>query len=243
MLIIAHRGASLQCPENTITAFHYAADNEADIIEMDIRRTVDGHFVIFHDATLERVDGTNTRIDTLTYTELATRLDAAHWPQPLTVEMLAHEYKRATPLLFHIKIEGSEPELATRLDELPVSFYLGVVALPAVTYFSRRYGRERVLAFMPGKQDGERFIERGAGIIRLWEQWLDREALQSGVEEPLISQYKPAGARVWIMTNGPEGVGMTDTATLSLLTTGGVDGVLLNDVHLGGSWKSRQDTL
>jgi glycerophosphoryl diester phosphodiesterase len=51
-LVIAHRGASVACPENTIAAFERAVAMGADAIELDVRRCGDDHLVIHHDAHL-----------------------------------------------------------------------------------------------------------------------------------------------------------------------------------------------
>ena len=51
-VVIAHRGASRQAPENTVAAFQRAVELGADGIELDVRRTLDGLPVIHHDAHL-----------------------------------------------------------------------------------------------------------------------------------------------------------------------------------------------
>ncbi len=51
--VIAHRGASVAAPENTLEAFRLAKEFGADWIELDVRRTVDGVAVVHHDAHLE----------------------------------------------------------------------------------------------------------------------------------------------------------------------------------------------
>ena len=56
MLVIAHRGASARFVENTLDAFRGAVDQGADGVELDVRRTADGHLAISHDDTLP--DGT-----------------------------------------------------------------------------------------------------------------------------------------------------------------------------------------
>jgi glycerophosphoryl diester phosphodiesterase len=56
MLVIAHRGASAAFPENTAAAFAGAHAQGADGVELDVRRTADGHLAISHDDTLP--DGT-----------------------------------------------------------------------------------------------------------------------------------------------------------------------------------------
>ncbi len=52
MLVIAHRGASTDFPENTLLAFEGAVAQGADGVELDIRRTRDGALVVSHDDTL-----------------------------------------------------------------------------------------------------------------------------------------------------------------------------------------------
>jgi glycerophosphoryl diester phosphodiesterase len=51
-LIIAHRGASVAHPENTVVAFAAAGAMGADAVELDARRTADGAVVVHHDDTL-----------------------------------------------------------------------------------------------------------------------------------------------------------------------------------------------
>jgi glycerophosphoryl diester phosphodiesterase len=51
-LIIAHRGASTDHPENTIAAFRAAAAAGADLVELDVRVTADHRLAVHHDAHL-----------------------------------------------------------------------------------------------------------------------------------------------------------------------------------------------
>lgn len=54
VLNIAHRGASARAPENTLAALRCALHDDADLVELDCRRTRDGALVLLHDATLDR---------------------------------------------------------------------------------------------------------------------------------------------------------------------------------------------
>lgn len=56
-LVIAHRGASGDLPENTLGAFARAIAMGADMIETDLHLTRDGVVVIHHDASLARLGG------------------------------------------------------------------------------------------------------------------------------------------------------------------------------------------
>ncbi len=59
-LLVAHRGGAGLAPENTLTAFRSARDDwAADMIELDVHLTADGHVVVMHDPLVDRTtDGT-----------------------------------------------------------------------------------------------------------------------------------------------------------------------------------------
>jgi len=56
-MIVAHRGASKEAPENTIPAFKLAWEQGADAIEGDFLLTQDGKIVCIHDKTTKRTAG------------------------------------------------------------------------------------------------------------------------------------------------------------------------------------------
>jgi glycerophosphoryl diester phosphodiesterase len=58
----AHRGSSALLPENTIAAFQRALADGANALEMDVRCTRDGHFVVCHDCNGWRMAGVNSKI-------------------------------------------------------------------------------------------------------------------------------------------------------------------------------------
>jgi glycerophosphoryl diester phosphodiesterase len=48
-LVIAHRGASAELPENTLPAFQRAIDVGADFVEFDVHASAEGELVVTHD--------------------------------------------------------------------------------------------------------------------------------------------------------------------------------------------------
>lgn len=78
MWIIGHRGASGLAPENTLAAFHLAADLGVHSIETDLQLSRDGRLIIFHDSTLARTTDGRGRVSGKSLDELK-RLDAGSW--------------------------------------------------------------------------------------------------------------------------------------------------------------------
>lgn len=75
MLIIAHRGASRAEPENTLRAFDLAIRQGAQMIELDLHLTADGHVVVIHDPELDHTTDLTGRVDQLTLDQVR-RADA-----------------------------------------------------------------------------------------------------------------------------------------------------------------------
>lgn len=80
-LIVAHRGASGEAPENTMPAFELAWQQGADAIEGDFRLTRDRRIVCIHDADTKRVAGIRKVVKDSTLAELQS-LDVGKWKGP-----------------------------------------------------------------------------------------------------------------------------------------------------------------
>jgi len=73
--IVGHRATVKFAPENTFSAIGEALKNGADLVELDVRTTKDGVFVILHDSTLNRTTNGNGKLEDYTLAELK-KLDA-----------------------------------------------------------------------------------------------------------------------------------------------------------------------
>ena len=103
-LVIAHRGASGELPENTLPAFERAVEQQADMIEVDLHTTRDGEVVIRHDAELESLGGAG-EIGGATGAEVR-GLDAGAGARvPLLDEML-DGFAHRIPFNLELKIGG-----------------------------------------------------------------------------------------------------------------------------------------
>lgn len=81
-LIVAHRGASLDAPENTLAAFRLAIEQEADALETDLRLTQDGRIVLLHDAGTKRTAGGTDHKVAETASEAIRALDVGRSKDP-----------------------------------------------------------------------------------------------------------------------------------------------------------------
>ena len=72
---IAHRGASVRYPENTLASFRAALEAGAGGLELDVRLTRDGHPVVMHDAAVDRTTDGFGAVSAMTLAQVR-RLDA-----------------------------------------------------------------------------------------------------------------------------------------------------------------------
>jgi glycerophosphoryl diester phosphodiesterase len=77
-MIIAHRGASYDAPENTLSALRLAWEQGADAVEVDVHQSADGELVVIHDATTRKTAGVNRRVSAASLRELQA-LDVGRW--------------------------------------------------------------------------------------------------------------------------------------------------------------------
>ncbi|HEY6099400.1 MAG TPA: glycerophosphodiester phosphodiesterase family protein [Anaeromyxobacter sp.] len=77
-LVLGHRGASAEAPENTLAAFRLALQQGADGVELDVWRCATGEVVVGHDETTLRVSGVDLAIPDAPLPELRA-LDVGAW--------------------------------------------------------------------------------------------------------------------------------------------------------------------
>jgi glycerophosphoryl diester phosphodiesterase len=78
--VIAHRGEHRRHPQNTLPAIHAAIALGVDWVEVDVRATRDGHFVLMHNRTVDATTNGQGAVASLTFAEIR-RLDAGiHHP-------------------------------------------------------------------------------------------------------------------------------------------------------------------
>ncbi|MBA3029803.1 MAG: glycerophosphodiester phosphodiesterase [Desulfobacteraceae bacterium] len=80
-VIVGHRGFRAEYPENTLAGFSAAAEAGADMIELDVRLSADGHLMVIHDAQLDRTTDGKGFVKDQPFLQLK-KLDAGFWFNP-----------------------------------------------------------------------------------------------------------------------------------------------------------------
>jgi len=128
-MLVAHRGGGRLAPENTLAAFRPAvSDWGADMLEMDVRLTADGHVVVIHDETVDRTTDGSGPVAAMTLAEVRS-LDAGYRFQDLTgahawrgrgvTVPTLEEVLDACPAVW-INVEAKEAQVARPLADLVV---------------------------------------------------------------------------------------------------------------------------
>ena len=97
--ILGHRGARHEALENSLAGFWHAYHLQAHGllgVEFDVQLTADEHLIVFHDDTLQRLCGLQSRIDQLSLLEIQRHLQSGH--QIITLDKLAS--KSTWPISF-----------------------------------------------------------------------------------------------------------------------------------------------
>ncbi len=111
MDVTAHRGLSVEYPENTMLAFIGAKEVNADWIELDVQQTLDNVLVVMHDSNLKRTTGVDKNTWETTYEEIKD-LDAGSF--------LSESFKDARiPTLEEVIIYAKENNMKLNIELKP----------------------------------------------------------------------------------------------------------------------------
>lgn len=211
-MVIAHRGASAQRPENTLAAFEAAVAFGAHGVELDVRGTADGALAVHHDPAL--ADGRELH-----------QLDVAALPAEVCLLQAALEACGA--LLVNVEIKADRPGSGVEL------------AAPVVEACRAWGGRALVSSFDPATIDEVHRIDPAVATGQLT-FLLDRPApevvswtarrghvawhpFHATVDVDAVAAAHAAGLAVNTWT-------VDDPARIAELALMGVDGIVTNDV-------------
>jgi len=119
VILVGHRGAKGEAPENTLAGFQYVRTLGIDAFELDVRLSADEQLVVVHDATVDRTtDGTGpvSAFDASELARLDARAEHPDWPVRVGVPTLA-ELLEAFPDAGHweLEIKSDAPDRMERI--------------------------------------------------------------------------------------------------------------------------------
>lgn len=122
-VVMAHRGASDELPENTLAAFERALAQGAAVLETDLRFTRDDELVLMHDATVDRTMQGSGAVAELTLADVkkfrARAATPSDEPVPTLGELLEFTRAQRIPLALELKDDRFlDTRAAGRLIEL-----------------------------------------------------------------------------------------------------------------------------
>lgn len=130
--VIAHRGAHIGIPENSLAAIQKAIDLGCDFVEIDTRATKDGRIVSVHNSTVDQyVVGTKGKVSDFTLEEIK-KLDIG--------EKLGGEWKNT-------RIPGIEDILQLCRGQIGIYLDLKEPLVPELLKIIHRYDMEREIVW------------------------------------------------------------------------------------------------
>lgn len=160
----AHRGDSSNLRENTLPAIRSAITAGADLVEVDVRLTKDGHVVVLHDTSLLRLWGMERNVSDVDY-DVVRDLGTGQERIPLLSEAL--DLFRGCPSRLLIDMEDAEPAAAAA----------GVVLASGVD------------VSWCGNLEGMRTIRALDPDARIWLPWNQRSAPPAELLEELKPEF------------------------------------------------------
>ncbi len=224
-LIIAHRGASVAAPENTLAAIKLALEAQADWVEWDTRVTADGVVLLQHDESLERYLGEKGKVKVadLTFDE-AQAYDLGWWfakefegeKMPTLQEAIETSLPQALPLI--------ERKTGTAEQHIAVIRKLKVEGQVVVQAFDwkflkelRRLAPEIRMGALGSKEIKEKHFTQVFAMKPEYVGWSRKDLKRSDVE-----RFHAEAIKVLVWT-------VDEEDDIRKFVLWGVDGIITND--------------
>jgi glycerophosphoryl diester phosphodiesterase len=230
--IVAHRGFSATCPENTFAAFDAAVAAGADAMELDLQLSADGVAVAYHDETLHKAGRRGARIHELELAQLR-RLDMGRWfgarwagePIP-TVDEILERYAGRLVLLLELKAVEADAARHARLAAAVTRAVLRHECREHVLLLS--FDDATLAAAKRSASSVRRILLRGEAVrpgTKLRRDLADHHGLclpGRHVSAPLVAWVHRAGKRIFTYR-------CDATRSARAAVTAGVDGLMADD--------------
>jgi glycerophosphoryl diester phosphodiesterase/HEAT repeat protein len=209
--LLCHRTANEDVPENTLESLDQAALLGCNVVEIDLRRTLDGKIVLNHDGIMERLTDGVGEAETSDYGDLQLR-DAGSWMgqrfenlhMTLFQDALRLARERDIRLVLDMKDKGLGPDVLQMLE---------------------REGMLQRVQFN-GEWEDVKKLYPAATDVGDGTAWV-----QPGVTEDQVKQYHRQGKAV--VANFSANIHEMDLAGMKAAVAAGVDGINVDYPRLG----------
>jgi glycerophosphoryl diester phosphodiesterase len=128
---IAHRGASAYEPENTIRSFRKAIELGTDMVEFDVRKSLDGRLVVIHDRRVDRTTDGKGLVGLKSLDELK-ELDAGMGERIPTLEEAVESAAGRTKFVIELKEDVLEERVIKIIKDYGVMDDVFIVSFKSV---------------------------------------------------------------------------------------------------------------
>ncbi len=225
-VIVAHRGAMMHAPENTMAAMRRAIADSAHYLEIDVQETADGEVVVFHDSDFMKTARKPLRIWNATRQDLDA-IDVGSWFDPSfadervpTLEevlLAAGDHARVN---IELKYYGRDVALEERVVEIVERAGM----TDRVVVMSLKYDRvQKIRAMRPDWTYGLLTTVNLGDATRFDVDFLAVNAITA--TRGFVERAHRAGLEVYVWT-------VNDPYLMSALMSRNVDGIITDDPGL-----------
>jgi glycerophosphoryl diester phosphodiesterase len=204
--VTAHRGASLQAPENSMPAFRAAYEAGTDFVELDVQRTRDGAIVVFHDGDLMRMGGDPRKVKDLTLAQIQAidigqRRGAAHAGErvPTLAEVIDYargKFRINIELKYNVPDKGLAPAVIALVQRME---FLDDIVITSLDHAALR----QVESIRPDIDTGLIVTAAVGNVTKTDTDFVSLNAARATAS--LVDQARAAGKQVHVWTvNTPE---------------------------------------
>jgi len=225
-LIIGHRGAYDEAPENTLKGFKKAIELGADYIEFDVHQSQDGALVIIHGNDILRRMGYNNSIDQMTLKELQ-KLDLGEGERVPELWEVLKLAKGNVNLVCEIKAKGISNKVLTLLRDEDVigSTIIQSFNVDVLLEVRKLEPELELAAIVPITEE---YITEWHKIKNLIEKVIDLdfpiiETRHKNVNDEFVRYSHKNNLKVFVYT-------ITTKKTMERMVKMGVDGIIVNSI-------------
>jgi glycerophosphoryl diester phosphodiesterase len=225
-IVIAHRGAALHAPENTMASVNRAIEAATDFIEIDVQETADGDVVVFHDSDFMKTAGSPLKLWDARRSDLET-LDIGSWFDPAfadertpTLEEVLVAARGRSKVNIELKYYGHDVDLERKVIDIVERTGMA----PNIVVMSLKYDKVQKIRSMRPDWTYGLLTSVNLGDPTTFD--VDFLAIGvAGASRRFVRRAHAADRMVYVWT-------VNDPFTMSAMMSHGVDGIITDDPAL-----------